>query len=463
MELHIELMPGLPLRRQLERQLREAIRSGRLRCETAVPPSRVLAGSLGVSRGVVVDAYSQLVAEGYLVTRRGGGTRVAYQASRAAPVLRREERARPRIRYDLRPGQPDFASFPRQRWQAALLRSLRALPDADLTYGNPRGLEQLRVAVADHLARARAAIADPEHVIVCAGLAHGLSNLWFALARRGATRVAVEDPGWRWQARTVEHAGLTPVPIPVDEQGLVVSELERAEVDAVAVTPAHQFPTGVVMSPDRRSALLEWARRRGTLIVEDDYDAEYRYDREPVAALQGLAPDCVALGGTTSKTLAPGLRLAWMVLPSHLTDDVTRQYVATFAGPPVIEQAAAASFLNSGELDRHLRRTRRLYRTRRDALIAALAACLPEVQVRGAAAGLHVLARLPDDADDAAIAAEARRRGVAVHALHRHCTCVAPSPPALLLGYAQLSQDALQAAIRELAAVIQQAGHRQRS
>jgi GntR family transcriptional regulator / MocR family aminotransferase len=456
MDLHVEFVRGEPLRRQLERQLREAIRSGRLRSEVAMPPTRVLAQSLGVSRGLVVDAYSQLVAEGYLVARRGAGTRVAYEASRSTPLARAGATVRPRIRFDLRPGQPDFASFPRQRWQAALVQSLRALPDADLTYSDPRGIEQLRVAVADYLARVRGAIADPENVIICAGLAHGLSNVWFALRERGARRIAVEDPGWRWQTRTVEHAGLTPVPVPVDQYGLVVSELERADVDAVAVTPAHQYPSGVVMSPDRRSALVQWARGRRALIVEDDYDAEYRYDREPVAALQGLAPDCVAFGGTTSKTLAPALRLAWMVLPSALVSDVTRQYVATFASPPVIEQAAAASFLSSGELDRHLRRTRRVYRLRRDALIAALAASLPEVRVGGAAAGLHLMAWLPEDCDEQSILAIARRRGVAVHGLHRHCTSIAPAPPALVLGYAQLSEQALRAAAGELARAMSQ-------
>lgn len=332
MDLHVKFVAGVPLRRQLEVQLRDAIRSGRLRSGVALPASRIFAQELGVSRGVVVEVYSQLMAEGYLSARPGAGTRVAYIDGDAAPAASGTTPARPRIRYDLRPGQPDFASFPRQRWQAALSRSLRTMPDADLTYGDPRGIERLRVAVTDYLARARTVIADPDRVVICSGLGHGLSNVWFALRQLGAKRVAVEDPGWRWQARTVEHSGLTAVPVAVDEHGLDVSELELMNVDAVAVTPAHQFPTGVVMSPDRRSALVHWARRTGALIVEDDYDAEYRYDREPVAALQGLAPDCVAFGGTTSKTLAPALRLAWMVLPSPLVGEVTRQYVRAGTG-----------------------------------------------------------------------------------------------------------------------------------
>jgi GntR family transcriptional regulator/MocR family aminotransferase len=456
MDLHVEFVPGQPLRRQLERQLRDAIRSGRLRSATPLPATRVLAESLGVSRGVVVDAYSQLTAEGYLLARPGAGTEVAYEGGQATLVSRGHSGLRPKIRYDLRPGQPDFASFPRQRWQAALTRAVRELPDGALTYAHPHGIEPLRVAVADYLARTRAVVAEPENVIVCAGLAHGLSLLWAALRQRGATRVGVEDPGWRWQTRTVEHAGLTAVPVPVDEFGVVVSELDDAEVDAVAITPAHQFPTGVVMTPARRSALVAWARRRGALIVEDDYDAEYRYDRQPVASLQGLAPDSVAFGGTTSKTLAPALRMAWMVLPVGFVADVEHQYAATFASPPVIEQAAMAGFISSGELDRHLRRTRRLYRARHDALIAALGEQLPELRIGGASAGLHLLASLPDDLDEAAVYAAARRRGVAVHTLHRHCTSVAPPRGALVLGYAQVAEPSLWEAASELAGAVEQ-------
>jgi GntR family transcriptional regulator/MocR family aminotransferase len=247
---------------------------------------------------------------------------------------------------------------------------------------------------------------------------------------------------------------LTPVPVPVDEHGLDVDALERLGVDAVTVTPAHHFPTGVVMSAERRAALIEWAQRRDALILEDDYDAEYRYDREPIAALQGMAPDHVAFCATTSKTLAPALRLAWIVLPPRYVEGVTRQYVTTWASPSTIQQAAMASFLASGELDRHIRRTRRIYRDRRDALVAALADLLPEVRIGGAAAGLHLMAWLPPDCDEPAIAAAARRRGVAVHAIHRHCTCVAPRDPALILGYAGLSEIALRRAVEELAAVV---------
>ncbi len=454
MDLLVKFEPGAPLHRQLERQLRDAIRAGRLRPGVSLPATRMLADELDVSRGVVVEAYSQLIAEGYLVARRGAGTVVAHASTPRDGAAARERSGSRRILYDLRPGQPDFASFPRQRLLAATSRAMRRVPDSDLTYGDPRGVKELRTAVSDYVGRVRAAVAEPENVVVSSGLAHGLTNVWFALRQRGAKRVAVEDPGWRWQARTAEHAGLTPVPVPVDDRGLVVEELERLNVDAVAVTPAHHFPTGVVMSPDRRSALLDWARRRDALILEDDYDAEYRYDREPVAALQGMDPDHVAFCATASKTLAPAMRIGWILLPRRYVEDVTKQYVVTWASPSSVQQIALADFLSSGELDRHMRRTRRLYRRRRDALAAALAEYLPQVRIGGAAAGLHLLAWLPEGADESAIAGAARRRGVAVHAIHRHCTCVAPMPPALILGYAQLAEPALRHAVQELSAVM---------
>jgi GntR family transcriptional regulator / MocR family aminotransferase len=454
MDLLVKFEPGAPMHRQLERQLRDAIRAGRLRPGVSLPASRMLADELDVSRGVVVEAYSQLIAEGYLVARRGAGTVVAEASAPSSGDVATEPSGAPKIRYDLRPGQPDFASFPRQRLLASMTRAMRRLPDSELTYVDARGIEELRVAVSDYVGRVRAAVAQPDNVMVSSGLAHGLTNVWFALRQRGAKRVAVEDPGWRWQARTAEHAGLEAVPVPVDEHGLVVDELERLDVDAVTVTPAHHYPTGVVMSPERRSALLEWARRCDALILEDDYDAEYRYDREPVAALQGMDPDHVAFCATASKTLAPAMRIGWIVLPRRYVDDVIRQYVITWASPASVQQSALADFLTSGELDRHMRRTRRLYRHRRDAMVSALAEHLPNVRIGGAAAGLHLVAWLPDGADESAIAGAARRRGVAVHTLHRHCTCVAPMPPALILGYAQLSETALDRAVRELSAVM---------
>lgn len=451
-DIHLQLDRAEPLRAQLERELRVAIRSGRLRAGVKLPPSRVLADELAVSRGVVVEAYSQLVAEGYLVARSGDGTRIADGLAQQPPAPRAPAGDAPRIRYDLRSGVPDLSSFPRRELQSALTTVLRELPDAAFSYGSRHGARRLRIALADHLGRARAVVADPERLFVSAGAAHGMSILWQALKQRGAQRVAAEDPAWTAIPQTVAQAGLEVVPVTVDEHGLRVGELERSEVDAVVLSPAHQYPTGTVLGPERRAELIAWARRNGTLIVEDDYDAEYRYDREPIAALQGLAPDCVAYVGTASKTLAPGLRLGWVLVPSHLVGEMAAQHGVTRAMPSTLTQAAFATLLERGAIDRHLRRTRREYQARRSALIAALTTHLPQAIVGGAAAGLHLVAWLPDDADEAAIADAAVERGVAIHTLHQDCSVTAPRGPALLLGYGLITAPAIDRAVEQVAA-----------
>jgi GntR family transcriptional regulator / MocR family aminotransferase len=453
-DLEIEFTTGAPLRRQLEGALRGAIRSGRLAPGSILPPSRDLADQLGVSRGVVVDSYSQLATEGYLAARRGSGTRVALLAAAGMPSARRHLSPPLHFRYDLRPGQADFHAFPRARWKAALVRALRELPDIRLTYADHRGVPELRNALAEYLARTRGAVVEPDHVVVCCAASHALTVLWQVLRNRGGRRVAIEDPGWRWQQYTVEQAGLEAVPVRVDADGLVVSELIAADVDAVVMTPAHHYPTGVIMTAERRAALIAWARERQVLIVEDDYDVEYRFGREPVASLQGLAPDLVAFVGTTSKTLAPALRLAWVVPPSRLIDEVENVLLVSGVTPPTLDQIAMASFIEDAALERHLRSMRRRYRAKRDVLIDALGTHLPEVGISGTAAGLHLLARLPDGADEHATAMQARNSGVGLHELHRHCTTHAPSPPALLLGFALPSESELIAATRLLAEAI---------
>ena len=450
MDLHVTLRRDArgSLREQLEAQLRDGVRSGRLRPGAALPASRALAGELGVSRGVVVEAYAQLVAEGFLVARRGAGTAVAPAAAAPGAPSGAEPDAPPPPAYDLRTGRPDLAAFPRAAWQAATARALRAVPDAALGYGDPRGAAPLRDALAAHLGRGRGVVADPARVVVTTGVTHGLGLVWRTLRARGARRVAVEDPGWHRQRRSVEDAGLEAVPVPVDERGLDVDALRAAGADAVAVTPAHQFPTGVVLAPERRAALVAWAAATGGLVVEDDYDAEYRYDREPVGALQGLAPEHVVYAGSASKTLAPGLRLGWLALPAALATDVAARREGEDHGGPVLGELALADLLRGGVVDRHLRRTRRRYRARRDALLSALARELPAVRPGGVAAGLHVVAWLPGDGAESAwlegeLTRNAAARGVAMHALHADCTVAAPRPGALLLGYALLAEPAL--------------------
>ena len=454
MDLQIALVSGSPLRHQLEEALRDAIRSGRLLPGALLPPSRLLAQELGVSRGVVVDSYSQLVAEGYLAAKRGSGTRVAALPAPWGRSGPHQPRHLTPFRYDLRPGQADFHAFPRRRWQAALARALRDLPDTRLTYAPHRGAPELRIAVAAYLGRARAVVAEPDQVVISCGVSHGLLAVLAALRRRGARRVAIEDPGWRWQRRTVVRVGLEAVPVRVDEDGLIVSDLAAQDVDAVMVTAAHQYPTGVVLSPKRRDALIAWARDRNAVILEDDYDAEYRYDRDPVAALQGLAPDRVAYVGTVSKTLAPALRIGWIVTPARLLGDVEQEFRVSAAQPPTIDQVALATLVQDGGLDRHLRTMRRRYRGKRELLISTLAEHAPALRLSGAAAGLHVMAWLPAGCDEHAVALRAGELGVGVHELHRNCMAEGESPAALLLGYALPTESEISTGARLLAQAI---------
>jgi GntR family transcriptional regulator / MocR family aminotransferase len=441
------------LRAQLERHLREAVRSGRLRPGSALPSSRVLAEQLQVSRGVVVEAYDQLAAEGYLVARRGSATRVADAALVGAAAPRPAAPSR-LVRYDFRPGVPALDSFPRAAWLASLRKALTEAPHAALGYGDARGQQALRQALAAYLGRVRGVAADPERVLVCSGFAQGTALVSRALGRRGARRVAIEDPCHPGQRAIVAASGLEPIPVPVDDQGIQVDRLEAVGADAVLVTPAHQFPTGTVLAPERRGALVEWAQRNDAIIVEDDYDAEYRYDREPIGAVQGLAPDRVVYAGSASKTLAPALRLGWLVLPAWLSDAVAQEKALDDLASPALEQLALADLLARGEVDRHLRRNRARYRSRRDALVAALGVHAPQVSIRGIAAGLHAVAELPPQADEAAVVAAASRHSVGVYAMTGYRFGGSAAPAALVLGYGGLGESAIRRGVRLLALAI---------
>jgi GntR family transcriptional regulator / MocR family aminotransferase len=452
LDLAVGLERGaVPLRAQLEDQLRDAVRSGRLAPGIALPSSRSLARELGVSRGVVVDAYAQLGAEGYLVARQGAPTRVSDASSPAAgsPVARPAERP---PRFDFRPGGPDVSLFPRAAWLASLRRALRDAPDARLDYGDPRGAPELRVALSRYLGRARGVACDPERVVVTSGMAQGMALVARALVAQGARRIGVEDPSSAPGRDQLAANGLQIVAVPVDRHGLRVDVLERLAPDAAFAAPAHQFPLGVVLAPERRAALIDWAARTGAVVLEDDYDAEYRYDRAPVGAVQGLAPELVAYAGSVSKTLAPGLRLGWLVAPERLAAGVVAAKASDDLGTPVVEQLALADFLERGELDRHLRRTRAIYRARRDELVAALARRLPDCAPAGVAAGLHLVVHLRADADEPAVLRRARSRGVGLYGLSEHR--IEPGPPALLLGYGRITLPAIDAAVAELAAAV---------
>ncbi len=438
-----------PLRTQLEEQLRERVRSGRLAPGVALPSTRALARELGVSRGVVVDAYAQLAAEGYLITHQGAPTRVSEAAAPPPGAAPEPADERP-PRFDFRPGGPDVGLFPRGAWLASLRRALRAAPDVRLDYGDPRGTPELRRALARYLGRVRGVAADPGRVVVTSGMAQGMAVFARALAGQGVRRMAIEDPSSEPGRAQLEVNGLELSGVPVDAEGLRVDALAALPAPgAVMVTPAHQFPLGVVLSAERRAALLDWAARSGAVVLEDDYDAEYRYDRQPIGALQGLAPEVVTYAGTVSKTLAPGLRLGWVVAPPELAAAIGAAKAADDLGTPVVEQLGLADFLERGELDRHLRRTRTIYRARRDALVAALAELLPGCRPAGVAAGLHLVVHLPERLDEATVVAAARERGVGLQGVAAHR--MAPGPPALLLGYGRIAEPAIERGVRALA------------
>jgi GntR family transcriptional regulator/MocR family aminotransferase len=441
-----------PMGAQIEEHLRQAIRTGALKPGARVPSTRDLARQLGVSRGLVVNAYAQLGAEGYLVVRQGALPRVSDAvASEAEAVEEAPAAAEPR--YDFRPSLPDVSMFPRDAWLRCVRKALAEMTDADLRYGEPRGAEPLRAALADYLGRVRGVVATPGRFVITTGYRQSEHLVCHALAERGAKRIALENPGHPEQKLSARRAGLEPVMIDVDDGGMRIDELERADVDAVILTPTHQSPVGVTLSGERRGALLAWLRDRDAIAIEDDYDAEYRYDRAAVGALQGLEPEHVVYAGTVSKTLVPALRIGWVALPSRLLDAVAEEKRLADRTTAQIDQHAFAHFLTGGELDRHLRRMRVRYRSRRDELVAALAEELPEAQVEGIAAGLHATVRLPAGDDERAIAEEAARRRVAIEVMadYRSGTEGAPT---LLLGYGQIAEPSIRPGVAALAEAI---------
>ncbi|MFG3010807.1 PLP-dependent aminotransferase family protein [Streptomyces cinerochromogenes] len=437
---------GEHLRAQLERQLRDAIRTGRLRSGERLPSSRELARALGLSRGLVQDAYAQLRAEGYLVTRVGSATRVA-PATPAPPATApppTPPKVAPRLIADFRHGVPDLASFPRGDWLWAVREAARTMPTADLDYGDPRGSQALREIVAAYLRRVRAAAADPAHTVVVSGYAQGLALAFQVLARAGVRAVAHEEPGAPATVTAAARAaGLSAVPVPVDADGLDVTALEATGAKAVVVTPAHQWPTGVALAPARRRALSAWALHRGGLVIEDDYDAEFRYDREPFGALQGLAPDRVISIGTVSKSLAPALRIGWLLSPPALTPRLVEAKRIADRGTPTLDQLALALLIESGRYDRHLRRMRTTYAARRTTLVAALAEHAPRVRLTGLAAGFHAVAHLPDGAEEDTVIGAALARGVGLYGMSACRSVPAAGPARLVLGFGDVPERAI--------------------
>ena len=443
-----------PLHRQIETSLRDSIRAGRLPRGSSLPPSRVLAADLGVSRGVVVEAYQQLTCEGYLASRTGGYTQVAAGPSPARVGLQLARKAPPRI--DLSYGRADVSSFPRAAWLRAIRGALASAPNDLFGYLAGSGVPQLRAAIADYLNRVRGTLAHPDQIVISTGYAQGIALLVGVLAATGAKRLALEDPSSGDDALPAARAaGLEVVGVPVDGDGIRVDILRETNADAVILTPSHQWPTGSVLSARNRAALLHWAAERDAVVIEDDYDAEYRYDRTPVGALQGLAPHRVVYAGSASKTLAPGLRMGWFVLPAHLAEPMAAAKIAADRGSPSLEQLALADLITRGEFDRHLRRMRPVYRRRRDGLLTALARRLPDLEPVGISAGLHLVTWLPPHLDEATVVDAAARAGVGVDGVtpyrisHR-------GPGGLIFGYAAVNERAIVEGIDILARVIGQ-------
>ncbi len=441
-----------PLRSQLEAALREAIRSGRLGVGERLPSSRELARELGVSRGLVQECYGQLQAEGYLNTRIGSATRVATAAHPATPPLPAVPPPTPhRLIADFRAGVPDLASFPRGDWLWALREVSRTAPTAALDYGEARGSSALRAVLAAYLRRVRGAAADQERMVVSTGFAQGLNLILRVLAAAGVRRVAFEDPGYADTSAVATRWGIEAIPVPVDDSGIKVDALAATKARAVVVIPAHQWPTGVVLSPERRLALLEWAERQNATIIEDDYDAEFRYDREPVGVLQGLGPDRVAALGTVSKSLAPTIRLGWVLCPPALADAIAEEKLTSDRGSPGLDQLVLAKLIESGRFDRHLRRMRGMYAQRRSVLVEALEHHAPEVRLTGLAAGFHAVAHLPESVDEARIIAAARERSVGLYGMSYYRSTHATKPTQLVLGFGNLSERSIQAGIAAVA------------
>ncbi|MFK4728303.1 PLP-dependent aminotransferase family protein [Agromyces mediolanus] len=461
----------------LAAELRAAIARGALPAGARLPASRVLAGELGFARNTVAEAYRRLAEEALVVAHVGVGTVVAPSAAAssgaardAAPPVRSARTPAPTratasagppgpaVRpgaepIDLAAGLPDLSAFPRAAWLRAEREVLDGASRRTLGYQDPAGTPALREALAAWLARSRGVAADPGAIVITSGVTGALALLADALLEEGHRSVALEDPGATGNRRILGYWMPRIEPVPVDEDGLVVDELRRTDADVVLVTPAHQYPSGVVLAPERRRELLAWAaERERRLVIEDDYDAEYRYDRRPVRALQPLAPERVAYTSSLSKTLAPALRLGWLVPPSRLLGRIVERRWASDLGSPALPQLAFARLLDSGALERHLRGMRARHRQRRDAAVAAIRAQLPGVRVTGVAAGLHLLLELPAGADDAAVAAAARERGVLVQPLgaQRH----RPGGPGLVVHYAAEHPARFERAVAVLAGVL---------
>lgn len=451
--------PAMPLSRRLMNALRSGIREGRLAAGSALPPSRSLADELGCSRWTVTEAYGQLVAEGYLTATQGAATRVRDLGSPSVDTRPSAVAIQQRARFDLAPGVPDLAAFPRSRWAESYRRAVADRPTGRLTGSTMIGSLEARTVITDYLHRTRQVLEDPTQLSLSTGASASAGWLARLLYAGGHRRIAVEDPSWQGLRDAARRAGLELVPIAVDDEGLCVDRLDDHDVRAVIVTPAHQFPTGVALSAARRLALIDWARRVDGLIIEDDYDAEFRYDRRPVASLQGMAPDRVILVGSVSKTLSTSVGLGWIVLPQSFIHQILADDLELGVGPSAFVVDAMGTMIKNGWYERHLRSMRLCYRRRREALLTAIGELLPSCQVSGMPAGLHLVLRLPPGTDADRLVTAAAAVGVGAVSIDRY-RLRPVADPALVLGFGNLRSGREQQAVELLARAVDEAAGR---
>jgi GntR family transcriptional regulator/MocR family aminotransferase len=440
-------------RAKLEDSLRRGIQASRLAAGTQLPSTRALAHDLGWSRGTVTAAYRQLLAEGYVETRQGAGTVVSASVTRPRPsAAARTEAA---ARYDLRPGQSDVSTFPVAEWLRAGRQALSSVEPEMFGYGDVCGHAALRDALADYLGRARGLLCTPDHIVITSGTTQSVSLVSRALNWTRADPIAIEDPSYWFHRRVVEHAGSAVTAVPVDDQGLVTAELGE-DMSAVLVTPAHQYPTGVTLAPERRRGVVEWAQNQQALIIENDYDGELRYDRNPIGALQGMAPDHVAYLGSVSTTLAPGLRLGWIVAPGWLVAPLETEKLLTTHSTDVASQLTLAQLLTNHEYERHLRTMRGTYRTRHTELVEAVAAVEhPDVRVGGVSAGGQAPVWLPAEVSETDVVHAAAREGLAVEGISAGWINRDQALPGLVVGFARPPATAYSTALELLKRVLQ--------
>jgi GntR family transcriptional regulator/MocR family aminotransferase len=459
-DLHLDLRetitPGARGARELLlTALRDAVRSGRLGPGTMLPPSRSLAFDLGLARNTVAEAYAELVAEGWLASRQGAGTWVVNNAGTEVPARPRGIPVVPT--HNLMPGSPDVSEFPRSEWAASNRRALINAPTEALRMGDPRGRPELREALAEYLARVRGVRTSPESMVICAGVRHGVELLAKVVGTAGP--IAVEAYGLFIFRDAIAALDIPTVPIGIDEHGAVISDLDGLEAQAVLLTPAHHSPMGMPLHPSRRTAVVDWAQRTGGYVLDDDYDGEFRYDRQPVGALQALCPDRIVYLGSTSKSLSQILRLGWMVVPDGLMDSVLAAAGGAQFYVDAISQLTMADFITSGQYDRHIRRMRTRYRRRRDALLEALAGF--DVGISGLSAGVNMLLTLPDGTEHAVLR-RAGEAGIALNGLSimRH-PLAGPDIPhrdGIIIGFAAPAEHAFAAAVDALCDVLAAGG-----